>query len=132
MAISTSRAGIIRIGEFLRNSGWALGWAVNESQATRKVRQSRQRCRAIRAGPETPPRRIIEMSDMAAKPQRLAMIRPAWGGCPFSVPVGLARAWLASIAAVAPTPRMNSSARGSKRPMRPGGRITAAHPVAVR
>ncbi len=36
------------------------------------------------------------MSDMAAKPQRLAMIRPAWGGCPFSVPVGLARAWLAS------------------------------------
>ncbi len=132
MPTRISRAGIIQIGDPRRASGWALGWAEKDSAVTSSARHMRHTCRAVRAGPDTPPRKITEVSVPAARAQRLAMMKAACQGWPSRVPVGLAMACPPRITAAAPTPRMNTRANGSKRPVRPGPRTTAAQPVAVR
>ena len=68
--ISTSGAipSMTRIGDPCMNAGMTFCWPMkNEPVAKNNAKHMRHKCRAIRAAPEIPPRRIMRRSPMAAR-----------------------------------------------------------------
>src|SRR5450755_2562805 len=100
--------------------------------AKNSAKHMRHRCRAMRCEPETPPRRIILTSSMAANAAKQANTKYGGGGAPSSRPVGLIAACKPQIARAAAALEATKKAAFSNKPTVPAFLRTVAKAVVTR